>query len=90
MKTTEQLQREVLLKQLAPKTNHILHFLLCIPTGGLWLIVWLARGLINSHRAYHILQDKPAFELDMLKIKVIAGAAVLVPLLAVVLQNARW
>lgn len=22
------------------KTNHILHLLLCIPTFGLWLIVW--------------------------------------------------
>jgi hypothetical protein len=23
------------------KPNHILHFLLCIPTFGLWLIVWI-------------------------------------------------
>jgi hypothetical protein len=23
------------------KPNHVLHFLLCIPTFGVWLIVWI-------------------------------------------------
>ena len=27
------------------KPNHILHFLLCIPTFGLWLIVWIIMGM---------------------------------------------
>ena len=31
-------------------TNHVLHLLLCIPTFGLWLIVWgLAISSNNSH-----------------------------------------
>ncbi|AYW61030.1 TPA: hypothetical protein NHQ65_001690 [Pseudomonas aeruginosa] len=29
-------------------TNHILHLLLCIPTFGLWLIVWLVVASGNS------------------------------------------
>lgn len=39
--TTEELQRHLLLRQLAPKTNHVLHAILSICTGGLWLTVWL-------------------------------------------------
>lgn len=31
-------------------TNHILHLLLCIPTCGLWLIVW---GLVASSNNRH-------------------------------------
>jgi hypothetical protein len=27
------------------KPNHILHFLLCFPTFGLWLIVWIIMGM---------------------------------------------
>jgi hypothetical protein len=30
------------------KTSHILHLLLCIPTMGIWVIVWLAVGMQNS------------------------------------------
>ncbi len=30
------------------KTSHVLHLLLCIPTAGLWLIVWAICGLSNS------------------------------------------
>lgn len=31
-------------------TNHILHLLLCIPTFGLWLLVWgLTMSSNNSH-----------------------------------------
>lgn len=29
-------------------TNHVLHLLLCIPTLGLWLIVWLLIAGSNS------------------------------------------
>lgn len=29
-------------------TNHVLHLLLCIPTFGLWLIVWLLIAGSNS------------------------------------------
>jgi len=31
-------------------TNHILHLLLCVPTLGLWLIVW---GLVASSNNRH-------------------------------------
>jgi hypothetical protein len=30
------------------KTNHILHLLLSILTGGLWLVIWVAVSLSNS------------------------------------------
>lgn len=30
------------------KTNHILHFLLCFPTAGFWIIVWILVILANS------------------------------------------
>lgn len=29
-------------------TNHILHLLLCIPTGGLWLVFWFLVAMQNS------------------------------------------
>ena len=32
---------EVVILQYGKRPNHILHFLLCIPTFGLWLIIWL-------------------------------------------------
>lgn len=33
-------------------TNHILHLLLCIPTFGLWIIVWLlVAGSNSKHNA---------------------------------------
>jgi len=33
-------------------TNHVLHLLLCIPTFGLWLIVWLlVAGSNSKHNA---------------------------------------
>jgi hypothetical protein len=30
------------------RTNHILHLLLSILTGGLWLVIWVAVSLSNS------------------------------------------
>lgn len=30
------------------KTNHILHLILSIITGGLWLVIWLFVGISNS------------------------------------------
>ena len=30
-------------------TNHILHLLLCIPTFGLWLIIWFVVAISNSN-----------------------------------------
>ena len=32
------------------KTNHILHLVLTILTGGLWVIVWLFIGISNSNK----------------------------------------
>lgn len=32
---------EIVILEYGKRPNHILHFLLCIPTFGLWLIVWL-------------------------------------------------
>jgi len=30
------------------KTNHILHLILSIITGGLWIVIWLLVGISNS------------------------------------------
>lgn len=30
------------------RTNHVLHLLLCIPTFGLWIFIWLLAALLNS------------------------------------------
>lgn len=30
------------------KTSHIFHFLMCIPTLGLWLFIWAIVGLSNQ------------------------------------------
>ena len=32
---------EIVILEYGKRPNHILHFLLCIPTFGFWLIVWL-------------------------------------------------
>jgi len=32
------------------KTNHILHLILTLLTGGLWLVVWIIIGVINSNK----------------------------------------
>ena len=34
------------------QTNHVLHLLLTIFTGGCWLVIWILVGLINAHRPY--------------------------------------
>lgn len=75
--TTEQLQRQALINQMLPKTNHILHLILSVLTGGLWLPVWLIVGVANSHRAYHMKADAPAFKIDVLMVKVITASAFL-------------
>lgn len=38
------------------KPNHILHFLLCIPTFGFWLIVWIILGMSMTiqHRTFQV------------------------------------
>jgi len=41
-------QQEIIIAE--NKTNHILHLLLSIFTGGLWLIVWLFVGMNNAQR----------------------------------------
>lgn len=30
------------------KTSHIFHFLMCIPTLGLWIFIWAIVGLSNQ------------------------------------------
>jgi hypothetical protein len=32
------------------KTNHVLHLLLCVPTLGLWAIVWIIIASINHSK----------------------------------------
>ena len=34
--------------QLAPKTSHLLHLILSILTGGIWLVVWAIVAFKNS------------------------------------------
>ncbi len=31
------------------RTSHLLHLLLTVVTGGLWLFIWLFVGLVNQH-----------------------------------------
>lgn len=44
-------------------TNHVLHLLLCIPTAGLWLIVWLLVASSNSKHNARI-QNQMSHVLD--------------------------
>lgn len=39
------------------KTNHILHLLLCIPTMGLWLLVWVISAAYTSHQNTYIMKE---------------------------------
>jgi len=41
-------QEEIIISE--SKTNHILHLILSIITGGLWLIVWIIIGLMNEQK----------------------------------------
>lgn len=50
MDSTEKL---VLLNQ-KPKTSHVLHLILSIVTGGVWVIVWLIIAMINQQRCANI------------------------------------
>ena len=36
------------------QTAHVFHLLMCIPTVGLWLFVWILMILINTLRNYNI------------------------------------
>lgn len=36
------------------QTSHVFHLLMCIPTVGLWLFVWILMILINTLRNYNI------------------------------------
>ena len=36
------------LQQRKKKTSHVLHLLLSVLTGGLWLIIWLLCGIANA------------------------------------------
>lgn len=49
---TDYIQTEILRGQLKSKhqTSHILHLLLCIPTYGLWAIVWILVAISNSNK----------------------------------------
>lgn len=39
------------------KTNHILHLILSIVTGGLWLVIWLLVGMSNSSHNSRLLGE---------------------------------
>jgi len=36
------------LQQRKKKTSHVLHLLLSVLTGGLWLVIWLLCGIANA------------------------------------------
>lgn len=36
------------IKAEAKGANHILHFLLCIPTAGLWIVIWLLAAVSKN------------------------------------------
>lgn len=39
-----------------PKVNHVLHLLLTLLTGGLWLVAWLLVVVNNSSKDYHCMR----------------------------------
>ena len=41
------------------RVNHILHLLLCIPTAGLWLIIWFLLILFGDEKRRVIEQASP-------------------------------
>ena len=43
----------VLLEQ-KPKTSHILHLLLSVVTGGIWLPIWLIVAMLNRQKCANI------------------------------------
>jgi hypothetical protein len=43
----------VLLEQ-KPKTSHILHLLLSVVTGGIWLPIWLIVAMVNQQKCTNI------------------------------------
>ena len=43
----------VLLEQ-KPKTSHILHLLLSVVTGGIWLPIWLVVAMVNQQKCANI------------------------------------
>ena len=36
------------------KTNHLLHLLLSLISGGVWVIVWVGVGLMNQHNNHYL------------------------------------
>lgn len=41
-------EKQLLAKRAEYKTNHILHLLLSVLTGGLWLAIWLLVAISNA------------------------------------------
>jgi len=41
-------QQEIAINE--AKTNHVLHLILSLLTGGIWFIVWIIIGVINSNK----------------------------------------
>ena len=40
--------QQLMAKRSDYKTSHVLHLLLCIPTAGLWVFIWILCALSNS------------------------------------------
>ena len=57
----------LILKYKNHETNHILHCLVSILTGGLWLIVWLF-VVVNNNNKRKLLEDEIEKEIDSGKI----------------------
>ena len=56
-------ETQLLMRRERYKTNHILHLLLSVLTGGLWLLVWALIAIRNAGQRGKIdrklLKDKP-------------------------------
>jgi len=57
------------------KTNHILHLILTIVLGGLWIPVWLIITMVNQHREYHLIHGDDY--VDPYRNRVLVGATFL-------------
>jgi hypothetical protein len=66
---TKALEIMLMKEQLKSKhqTNHVLHLLLCIPTFGLWVIVWRIVAVFNEGQREAIDERFALIEMEALK-----------------------
>jgi hypothetical protein len=59
------------LQQRKKKTSHVLHLLLSVLTGGLWLIIWACCGIANASQNSKI--DKEIEQVQAMQMQQMCG-----------------